>query len=87
MLHVAHHADDFRFDIDDSDVDPLADGILIREVLARETFINHDHWRRMFVIVLSEEAPAVQWNSHHAQVVRLRQVKKRLLHFTLISPA
>src|SRR5271156_38322 len=83
MLHVADDSDNLRLSIHDADVDALADRILIGEIFARETFINHDHRRRMFVIVLCEKTPAVQWNSHRAQIIGSGEIEKRLLHLTL----
>jgi len=43
MLDVADYADDLRLSIEQSKIEMFSDGILIREILARESRVDQRH--------------------------------------------
>ena len=80
LLHVAHHADDFRFHVEDREMDVLADGIFAGEIGARENVVDVDHHRRVFVVLRRDEAPALEGDSHGWLEAGFHQIKHRLGH-------
>src|SRR5579862_9076789 len=64
VLHVAHHADDFRTHVHHVDVDVFPDRIGTPEILVGELLVDHHHRRRLFIVLSGDIAPAQQRNSH-----------------------
>ena len=85
MFDVADDADDFRLNIEQPDVDALADGIDVRKIFARERRVNHRDSGRMFVVAVTQEAPALNRNAHGLLIRRRHQIKKRKRHIVLVG--
>src|SRR5271156_4349318 len=60
LLYVRNDADNFSLYISLANFQDqtLADGIFVAEILARRDVVDHDHRRRMFVVLGGEETAA-----------------------------
>src|SRR6516225_1358724 len=77
------HPDDFSRDVQDVEVDVLADGILIAEVELGKALVNNSNYWGMLVIRRCEEAATLEGNPHYLQIIGLHGVEGRLLHLRL----
>src|SRR5260370_499892 len=83
LSYVPDDSNDFRHPSQRSQIQALADGILIAEELSRKNIVNDDHMPRVFVILPGEKPAALQRNSHYLQVVFLNHVADGPAHVTL----
>src|SRR5690242_3939803 len=77
---MAHDTDDLELPINNIEIEALADRILVREVFAREVFVNDTDARRIGFILRGEKAAAEQRNVHHAKVTGADDVPDRVGH-------
>ena len=77
------HPDDFSRDVQDVEVDVLADGILIAEVELGKALVNNSNYWGMLVIRRCEEAATLEGNPHYLQIIGLHGVEERFLHLRL----
>ena len=79
------HADDLRQLIEQVQVDALAERILVGEILLGKDLIDHDHQRRVFIVVGSEEPAVEQRNAHRLQIVRFDDVVDGPVHVVVVG--
>src|ERR1700691_5565926 len=64
LPNVSDDTDDLRFHVHIGDMDVLTDGVLVREVAACENVVNVDDDGGVLVVLLGDEAPALQGDAH-----------------------
>src|ERR1700733_10160036 len=80
LPNVSDHTDDLRFHIKSGDMDVLPDRVLVGKVTACENVVNVDHGGRVLVVLLSDEASALQRDTHGLLESGFNQVEQRLMH-------
>ena len=82
---MAHHADDFGLHIELLQMDALPDGIFMREPGARKNVVDVDHSGGVLVVLRSDEAAALESDSHGLLETGFDQIIHRLRHFVVIG--
>src|SRR5579871_5325429 len=82
---MADDADDFEqlavaAHLEVRHVDALADWVLAWKIFSREFFIHNRNGGRVLVVMVVEEAPAIERNFHHVEIVGLHDIAERPLH-------
>src|SRR6185436_8769679 len=81
LVHVPDYADDPQRVAVAYQVDALADGVLVREILAGKDLVNHHDRLRSFIILIGEEAAVLERDTHRRQIAGFNLVDQRHMHF------
>ena len=87
LPNVSDDTDDLRFHVKSGDMDVLTDGVLVGEVVACENVVNVDDGRGVLVVLLGDEATALQGDAHGLLESGFHQIEHRLMHVVVSWPA
>ena len=85
IANYAHDSGPWLCIIPSAQLDLLADGILIREHLARAVLADHRYLRRVWAVLIREHPPALERNLHDAEIVRRDGIRVRTRIFRRIG--
>src|SRR6266545_1384114 len=80
LLHVSDYSDNLQWVPVTPQVDALADGVYVREILAGENLVNHDHRLRSHIILFGEEAASLERDAHGRQIGGFDLIDERHVH-------
>ncbi len=80
---MSDHADDLGLDIKSGDMDMLTDRVLVGKIGACENVVDVDHCGRVLVVLLSDEAAALQRDAHGLLEAIFHQVEHGLRHIVI----
>ena len=82
---MSNYTDDFSLHVELSEVEVLADGVLIRKIHACERVVDVDHDRRIFIVLIGDEAAAQQGDSHGLLKPRLHEKERCRMHVAVVG--
>ncbi len=85
LLYMAHHADDFGLHIELLKMDAFPYGIFMRKPGARKNIIDVDYYGGVLIVLRSDEAAALERDSHSLLETGFHQIINRLVHFVVVG--
>src|SRR5690242_7249313 len=85
VLHVTDNTNDLAFQIEDLDIDVLADCVLTGKGFSGELFIDVHSARTRLSFLLADESTSKQRDAGYFEVVRRNTVKQSQIHLAALG--
>src|SRR5262249_23330918 len=80
LLHVSDYPDNLQWVSVITQVDTLADGVGVWEILAGEDLVNHHDCLSSLIILVGEKAASLEWDAHGRQIGGFDPIDERHVH-------